>query len=96
MDRDSTFAQSVSHEVRAQQADREEFRLKDLKEAEGRKLEVTHDTYEYYAGPVQATFDDVIANSLSLLRGFTLDERANRIKEHFKVTDVSKIWCIIQ
>ena len=48
--------------------------------------------YETYAAPVQQTFDTVVAGTLSVLRGFTLEERAARIKDHFKVADVS---CVI-
>ena len=79
----------MSFETRQQQRDREELRLHELKENEGRKLQSSNQSYEHYAAPVQETFDNVIATSLSLLRGFTLEERASRIKDHFKVADVA-------
>ena len=79
----------MAFEVRQQQRDREGLRFDDLKAAEGRKLEQTNDSYENYAAPVQETFDNVIATSLNLLRGATLEERAARIKDHFKVADVA-------
>ncbi len=40
--------------------------------------------YENYAGPVQDTYDDVIANSLSLLRNMSLDERVHRMQDDVK------------
>ena len=86
--RNNIYAQTVSFEIRQQQRDRESIRLAELKEAEGRELEITKESYETYAAPVQETFDNVIAGSLNLLRGATLEERARRIKDHFKVADV--------
>lgn len=74
--------------MRQRQWDEEEFRLKHLQESEGRKNNVKSKSYEEYAGPVQDTFDNIVANSLQLLRGATLEERASRVKEHFKVAEV--------
>lgn len=79
----------MSFEVRQQQRDREDILLQGLKDKEGRAMAGTTATYEHYAAPVQETFDNVIAGSLNVLRGFTLEERARRIKEHFKIADVS-------
>jgi hypothetical protein len=79
----------MDFEVRQQQRDREQIRLEALKEKAGHVQAGTTASYEHYAAPVQETFDNVIAGSLNILRGFTLEERARRIKEHFKVADVS-------
>lgn len=38
-------------------------------------------SYENYSRPVQDAYDDVVSNSLSLLRNMTLDERVNRMQE---------------
>ncbi|KAJ1440875.1 hypothetical protein B484DRAFT_131217 [Ochromonadaceae sp. CCMP2298] len=44
--------------------------------------------YLEYGGPVQSTYDRVVHNSLDLLRGMTLDERARRLREQAKAKEV--------
>ena len=80
--------------MRQQQWDKEELRLNHLQHSEGRKNNVKSKSYEEYAGPVQDTFDNIVANNLQLLRGATLEERAGRVKEHFKVAEVSCVLCV--
>jgi hypothetical protein len=44
--------------------------------------------YTEYAGPVQDTYDTIVTNSLSLLRGMSLDERASKLRDQFKSREV--------
>jgi hypothetical protein len=37
---------------------------------------------------VQDTYDKVVSNTLQLLRGVSLDERASKLNEQFKRTEV--------
>mmetsp|Transcript_28932 Transcript_28932/g.29272 ORF Transcript_28932/g.29272 Transcript_28932/m.29272 type:complete len:362 (-) Transcript_28932:16-1101(-) len=69
------ICQSVKYESRAEQEDREEFGLQELEREREREIAKKQRTYEVYAAPVQDTYDSVVANTLSLLRGVTLDER---------------------
>ena len=41
-----------------------------------------------YGQPVQDTYDGVVANTLSLLKGWTLDQRAATLKEEAKAVEV--------
>jgi hypothetical protein len=43
--------------------------------------------YEEYGGPIQDTYDGVVGNTLSLLKGWTLDERAARIVVENKIAE---------
>lgn len=45
-------------------------------------------SYEEYAKPVQFTYDNIVSNNLETLRGFTLDERAARIRDQYKQKEV--------
>jgi len=45
--------------------------------------------YLEYAGPVQSTYDQIVTNSLSLLRCMSLDERASKLRDQFKAKEVS-------
>ena len=51
-------------------------------------------SYEEYSDPVIETYDNVVSNTLSLLRGWTMDERARLVRSVFKEKDVSlrKKW----
>jgi hypothetical protein len=42
---------------------------------------------------MQDTYDDVVANSLSLLRHVTLDERVNRMQDHANSKAVRVEFC---
>lgn len=48
----------------------------------------TQRRYLEYAGPVQSTYDTIVGNSLSLLRGMSLDERASKLRDQFKSREV--------
>lgn len=39
---------------------------------------------------MQSTYDTIVTNSLSLLRGMSLDERASKLREQFQVREVKK------
>jgi hypothetical protein len=46
-----------------------------------------------YAGPVQSTYDTIVHNSLSLLRGMSLDERASKLRDQYKTREVTAfLW----
>jgi hypothetical protein len=46
-----------------------------------------------YAGPVQSTYDTIVNNSLSLLRGMSLDERASKLRDQYKTREVNTfLW----
>eukprot|EP00602_Paraphysomonas_sp_CaronLab_P003915 CAMPEP_0185039458 /NCGR_PEP_ID=MMETSP1103-20130426/36337_1 /TAXON_ID=36769 /ORGANISM="Paraphysomonas bandaiensis, Strain Caron Lab Isolate" /LENGTH=1261 /DNA_ID=CAMNT_0027578349 /DNA_START=138 /DNA_END=3923 /DNA_ORIENTATION=- len=77
------YATSVAFETKALQWDKEDIITRRKERRAYRDL--TKDVYRYedYAGPVQETFDDVVSNSLSLLRHMTLDERVHRMQVGF-------------
>jgi hypothetical protein len=72
---------TISHEKRAQRRDEEDIRVRREERKTYQNLTKEVYRYENYAGPVQQTYDDVIANTLSLLRNMTLDERVHRMQE---------------
>jgi hypothetical protein len=45
--------------------------------------------YKEFAVPMQSTYDKIVENSLGLLRGMSLDERAAQLREQFKAKEVS-------
>jgi hypothetical protein len=47
-----------------------------------------------YAGPVQSTYDTIVNNSLSLLRGMSLDERASKLRDQYKTREVTPSWAM--
>jgi hypothetical protein len=46
--------------------------------------------YHHYfiLGPLQGTYDKIVSNTLNLLRGMSLDERASRLREQYKAREV--------
>lgn len=60
------------------------------KDARKQDIENKPKEYQEYSGPVQDTYDKVVANTLSLLRGFTLDERTARLREQDKAKEVKQ------
>jgi hypothetical protein len=46
--------------------------------------------YHHYVilGPLQGTYDKIVSNTLNLLRGMSLDERASRLREQYKAREV--------
>lgn len=77
--RNLAFSETISFEKRAEALDKEELMFEKIKKL-ARKLP-SEKTYTAYSQPVQKTYDIVLGSSLSLLRNFTLDERANRMKK---------------
>ena len=47
-------------------------------------------TYESYAKPVDDTYNSIMTSNLKLLRGFTLEERARKVKEQYKQAEQKK------
>lgn len=75
------YATTISYEKRAQRRDEEEIRIRREERETYKNLTKEVYRYENYAGPVQETYDDVVSNTLSLLRNMTLDERVHRMQE---------------
>lgn len=69
--------------------DREELITEARLDAEFRKIDAESKpkTYEDYATPVQNTYDNIVGNTLGILRGFTLEERASKLHDQFKKTE---------
>lgn len=40
---------------------------------------------------MQSTYDQIVTNSLSLLRGMSLDERASKLRDQHKAKEVSSV-----
>lgn len=80
------YATTVSYEKRERRRDYEkEYVEKQLElEARDRTENAKPRTYEVYAQPVQRTFDNAVASSLSILRGFTLDDRAATLQRQYQ------------
>jgi hypothetical protein len=88
--RDMDYARTVVFEKRQQRRDYEHFREKQMLEADGRAAELLGSTYETYAQPVQTTFDSIVTGNMALLRGLTLEERAQRVKTQYKDRALAK------
>jgi hypothetical protein len=79
------YATTAVYEKRAQQWDLEEFTVERFQQEQGLKMEAGMvRKYEDYGKPVQDTYDDVVANTLSLLKGWTVDARANKVRSELK------------
>lgn len=89
--RDESYATTINFENHAQQWDKETLQTERALRADARKVDKESKPKEYteYAGPVQDTYDTVVNNTLALLRGFTLDERTNRLRTQQQKTEVS-------
>ena len=84
--RDMEFAETISYEKRQRVIDRErltaQMRLAVARtRGEGVGIQKKVQTYEQYAGPVQDTYAGVVDNTMELLKGWSLDERAHRLKD---------------
>ena len=88
--RDLGYVRTVSYEKRRQRRDLEELREQKMHEEDGRNAALLSKTYETYAQPLQETYDSVVTSTLDLLRGVTLDERANRLKGQFAKRAIDK------
>lgn len=89
-DRDLKYAMTLSYEYKQQRRDKEEIIIERLLKENGTKAGAHFKTYTEYAGGIQATYDKALENAMELLRGFTLDERARRIKETHKEAIAAK------
>jgi len=90
--RDLNYASTINFERRARTWDSEQLTQEKLLANDQRKQDEENrpKTYLEYAGPVQSTYDKIVDNSLQLLRGVTLDERARRLREQYKAREVKK------
>ena len=88
--RDMDYARTVVYEKRQQRRDYEQLREQKMHEADGRAAELLGSTYESYAKPVQTTYDSIVSGNMALLRGFTLEERAARVKKQYKDRAIAK------
>ena len=79
-DRNFQYMTTLSYEIRQQQRDKEQLLFEKYLQDDGSSNSVDVKTYEEYAKPIQAEFDAIVKNSMDLLRGFSLDERAERVK----------------
>ena len=85
------YATTVTYEKRAQQWDLEELTIDRFQHEQGLKVEAGMvRKYEDYAVPVQETYDDVVANTLSLLKGWTVDARAEKVRTQLKAEQAKK------
>jgi hypothetical protein len=85
------YATTVVYEKRAQQWDLEELTVDRFQHEQGLKMEAGMvRKYEDYGVPVQNTYDDVVSNTLSLLKGWTVDARANKVRTELKAENTKK------
>jgi len=80
-DRNFKYMTTLSYEIRQQQRDKEQLLFEKYLQEDGTSNSVYVKTYEEYAKPIQAEFDAIVKNSMDILRGFSLDERAQRVKK---------------
>ena len=84
------YAQTMSFEVRQQRKDYEELKEKQMHHDDGMANSRLAATYESYAKPVDDTYNSIMTSNLKLLRGFTLEERARKVKEQYKQAEQKK------
>jgi hypothetical protein len=84
------YANTVSFEIRQQRKDYEELREKEMHREHGMAASATGKTYESYAKPVDDTYNSIVTSNIKLLRGLTLEERARRVKEQYKMAETKK------
>jgi len=88
--RDMNYARTIVYEKRQQRRDYEQLREAEMHKADGAASSMLGSTYESYATPFQTTFDSIVNGNMALLRGLTLEERAERIKKQYKDRDKAK------
>ena len=86
-DRDRHYASTVDYEKKKKRWDKEEINLRRKKRLAYKNLTSKKYLYENYATPIQDAYNDVTANTMSLLRSVTLDERVHRMTEGFKTKE---------
>ena len=79
-------ATTLTYEKRAEHWDLEELTVYDFRKDQRAKIEAdaAKSDYRDYARPVQQAYSNVVANTLSLLRGWSMDEKAKNIREKTK------------
>ena len=88
-DRDIKYASTLSFEHRQKQRDKEDLITNILLNASSR-VGFDIKPYEEYATPLQDTMDAALENTMALLRGLTLDERAKRVRDRSRLAEKSK------
>lgn len=84
------YANTVSFEIRQQRKDYEELREKEMHRQHGMAASELGSTYESYAKPVDDTYNSIMTGNIKLLRGFSLEERARKVKEQYKQAEKKK------
>ena len=77
------YAMTLSYEKRAKQWDIEHFNFEEYYKDQRAKTELDAAKYDYrnYARPVQQAYGNVVSNTLSILRCWSMDEKAKKIRE---------------
>lgn len=78
------YASTLSYEKRAKQWDFEHLIVEKYRNDQRAKIEADAAKWDYrtYAKPVQQAYSNVVSNTLSILRGWTMDEKAKNIREN--------------
>ena len=84
------YANTVSFEIRQQRKDYEELKEKEMHKLHGMAASELGTTYESYAKPVDDTYNSIVTSNIKLMRGFTLEERARKVKEQYKQAEKKK------
>mmetsp|Transcript_26397 Transcript_26397/g.44579 ORF Transcript_26397/g.44579 Transcript_26397/m.44579 type:complete len:1231 (+) Transcript_26397:142-3834(+) len=85
--RDMQYASTVDYEKKKKRWDQEHINLRRKQRLAYKSLTAEKFRYENYATPIQDAYNDVTSNTMSLLRGMTLDERVRRMAEGFKAKE---------
>ena len=88
--RSMQYASTVDYEKRKKRWDEEHINLRRNQRQAYKQLTSEAYKYENYATSIQDAFNDVTANTMSLLRGITLDERVRRMTESTKEEEKTK------
>ena len=88
--RDMQYASTVDYEKKKKRWDKEHINLRRKQRLAYKSLTAEKFKYESYATPIQDAYNDVTSNTMSLLRGMTLDERVHRMADGFKAKDKLK------
>ena len=81
------YASTVDYEKRKTRWDQEQINLRRKQRLAYKSLTSEKFKYESYATPIQEAYNDVTSNTMSLLRGMTLDERVRRMADGFKAKE---------
>jgi stress-induced morphogen len=81
------YASTVDYEKKKKRWDEEQIKLRRKQRLAYKNLTSEKYKYENYATPIQDAYNDVTSNTMSLLRGMTLDERVRRMADGFKAKE---------